>query len=175
MESGLPHTLRTLWANHNVFWTMQLPRNVLENDGNHLQRHDTSQKMCHLHGQYHLLWQNQGRAANKYSWGSTYSWETWSICKRVQMLLGGRRSASPWTHCRLWPNTHGERKSQNHPRLAYAKIKKWCTCLEQILQLYHWYIKGYSSVTKPLTQLLGNMPFQWGDQRSRKLLTPWKL
>jgi hypothetical protein len=32
---------------------------------------------------------------------------------------------------------------------------------------YCRYIKGYSSIAKPLTRLLGNMPFQWGPEEQK--------
>jgi hypothetical protein len=40
------------------------------------------------------------------------------------MLLGGRRSACPWTHRRPRMNAHGENQNQDHPGMAHPKIQE---------------------------------------------------
>ena len=58
MEGSFPNKKEVIWTVSDVFWTMQLTRNIPKNDEQHFLEATSWKSVGKLHGQLHYTGQN---------------------------------------------------------------------------------------------------------------------
>ncbi len=84
------------------------------------------------------------------------------FAKAEKLRVRGPRNGVLGCHHQRRQYPYGSGQNQGHPRLARTTKKKELQSFLGFTNFYRRFIKNYSKIVKPMTQLTGNDAWKWG-------------